>query len=345
MIGNHAILRRRDFGPPAPWPVAVTIPARDEAARIVPCLEAAAHSLRGRGGLVVVVNGSSDRTHARGAAWFEATGTPGVLLETPAFVTGGVGQARREAVAACVPRLAPGAAVMTTDADSQVFPDWVDANLDELDRADLICGNVLPDPAEFARLPPIIAERGAIEGAYVALTIAARTMLDPVAHDPDPTHLSEPGASLAFRMALYEDVGGIPPVPSGEDRAFAAVADARGWRVRHSSLARVRTSCRLRGRAPGGMARALAARIEDDDPFADEMLEPAAQTLLRARLRAGLRQIYANGTASPAALGCIREALGALPRVRMRLSDLRRELPLLSAAVAGCGIEPERQSA
>ncbi|MBO9456193.1 hypothetical protein J7376_13360 [Paracoccus sp. R12_1] len=48
---------------------------------------------------------------------------------------------------------------MTTDADSRIFPDWVEANLDELNRADLICGTVLPDPAEFARLPPVIAGR------------------------------------------------------------------------------------------------------------------------------------------------------------------------------------------
>lgn len=64
---------------------------------------------------------------------------------------------RRDLVAASAPYLAPRGVVMTTDADSQVFPDWVEANLDELDRADLICGTVLPDPAEFARLPPVIA--------------------------------------------------------------------------------------------------------------------------------------------------------------------------------------------
>ena len=52
---------------------------------------------------------------------------------------------------------------MTTDADSTVFPDWVDANLDELHRVDLVCGTDIADPGEFARLPPAIARLGAVE--------------------------------------------------------------------------------------------------------------------------------------------------------------------------------------
>ena len=147
--------RRQEFGPPGPWPVAVTIPARNEAERMLACLDAARHALRGRGGIVVAVNGSQDRTLADAREWFERTGAPGLLLDLPVTPAGGVGEVRHLAVRACAGRLAPGAAVMTTDADSTVFPDWVDANLDELRGADLVCGTVIADPGEFARLPPL----------------------------------------------------------------------------------------------------------------------------------------------------------------------------------------------
>lgn len=336
---------RLDFGPTGPWPVAITIPARNEADRIVPCLNAAAESLRGRGGIVVAVNASGDDTFALVHAWFRDTGARGILLDEPAPPPGsGVGRARDLAVKACRWRLAPRAAVMTTDADSRVSADWVDANLAELARADLICGTVLPDPEEFARLPACIGARCAIEGEYAALTLAVRRLFDPLPWDPDPTHLHPAGASLAFRADLYADVGGIPDLQTAEDRAFAAAAEARGWRVRHSSAARVVTTCRLDGRAPNGMAGCLSARIFSADPLVDEALEPAATTILRAKLRGDMRRRM--GHASFAATWAQIEATRPdLRRTRLRLSDLGRELPVLAAAVDALMPQAEKQIA
>lgn len=338
--------RRHDYGADAPWSVAITIPARDEADRIVTCLDAAARSLNRHGGIVVAVNGSRDDTFARAQAWFDATGACGVLLDDPAPPRGGnVGHARRQAVGACAARLSADGAVMTTDADSRVAPDWVVANLVELRQADLICGTVLPDAGEYARLPGRIAERGAIEGEYVALTMAVQQLLDPVAHDPEPAHLNAAGASLAFPLALYRDVGGIPDQPTAEDRAFAARAEARGWRVRHSALARVTTSCRMDGRAPGGMAGMLSARVTEADPLVDEALEPAEPTILRAALRGALRRTLADRAAFATAWAAVEEQTPALKRERMRLSEVQRELPRLAAALARHAQQPERQIA
>ena len=201
---------RQEFGPPGPWPVAVTIPARNEAERILACLDAARHALRGRGGIVVAVNGSQDRTLADAREWFERTGAPGLLLDLPVTPAGGVGEVRHLAVCACAGRLAPGAAVMTTDADSTVFPDWVDANLDELRRVDLVCGTVIADPGEFARLPPAIARLGAVEGEYLALTLAVRRLIDPVPHDPDPSHIERGGREPCLPHAALPRRGWVP---------------------------------------------------------------------------------------------------------------------------------------
>ncbi|WP_417742832.1 glycosyltransferase [Salipiger sp.] len=333
------------FGPEAPWSAAITVPARNEAERIVPCLEAARRALQGRGGLVLVVNGSDDATFSHARDWFAATGTAGLLIDLADTPEGGVGAVRRQAVAAAAPRLTDDGVVLTTDADSRVFPDWLDANLSELTQADLICGSVVPDPEEFAQLPLIISQRGAAEGEYVALTLALRQLIDPLAHDSAPCGLGAAGASLAFRMPLYTETGGIPALPGNEDRAFAALAEDRGWRVRYSPTVRVSTSCRLDGRAPGGMADALAQRISDPDPMVDSALEPADQTVQRSRLRRARREGVVQFGPDSLQVARIAKQLAELEHRRMRLSDVERELPRLAAAVRAAQADMERLTA
>jgi hypothetical protein len=327
--------RRIDgFGSDLRWQVAVTVPARDEARRLRACLDAAALALAGRGGVVVAANGCRDETAGIARGWFEATGLPGAVIDEPdAPAGGGVGRARRLAIATALDRLSPEGIVMTTDADSRVAPDWVAANLAELGAADLICGQVLPDPGESGDLPARIGELGAPEGEYEQLTRRALWLLDPVAHDPEPAHLNAAGASLAFGRALHDSLGGMPALAMGEDRAFAAAAEAAGWRVRHSTRARVVTSCRLTGRTAGGMAGALRSRITDADPLVDELLRPSEVTLLRARLRAELRRRVPARDFGPAWARIEAERPEIAPP-RMRLSELRAELPRLRRAVA-----------
>ena len=40
-------------------------------------------------------------------------------------------------------------------------------------------------------------------------------------HDPWPRHRIASGASLAVTLAAYRRIGGLPPIPTGEDRALA----------------------------------------------------------------------------------------------------------------------------
>jgi len=337
---------RRDFSDIGPWPVAITIPAQNEAARILCCLDAARVALRRRGGIVLAVNGSQDSTWHEARDWFERTGTPGILLHLPETPAGGVGAVRHLAVMACAGRLTLGAAVMTTDADCTVFPDWVDANLEGLRHADLICGAVVPDPAEYQRLPEVIRRSKSLEGHYMTLTRAARQRLDPVPHDPDPAHLVAPGASLAFRMPLYRDVGGFPALTVREDRVFAEGAEARAWRVRHASAPRVVASCRLDGRAPGGMAGSLKARAHEINPLVDELLEPAPITMLRYRLRGQMRRASPSHESFVAAWAALEhQRLDLRQSPRMRLREVERELPRLEAALADAAAHAGRQTA
>lgn len=346
MNAGGAGVERRDHGSDTPWSVAITIPARNEAERLANCLDAAATSLKDRGGIVVAVNGSSDNTSHIARDWFSRHGVPGILLNDAVPPHGsGVGRARRIAVEACRSRLAPDAAIMTTDADTCVAPDWVAANLSELRLADLICGTVLPHPVEHAELPTSISQHDSVEGEYTALTLLAQNLLDPLPHDPRPAHLSAPGASLAFRLNLYEDIGGFADVTLCEDRLFAAAAEARDWRVRRSAKSMVVTSCRLDGRTSGGMAGALRARITEPDPVVDEALLPAAQTILRAQLRGALRQRFAMTGGFGAAWLEVERQTALLHVPRLRLSDLKRELPLLRAEIGALTMVPQTRSA
>src|SRR5690606_27406058 len=66
-------------------------------------------------------------------------------------------------------------------------------------------------------------------------------------------------------------------------------------RICYCSQARVMTSCRMDGRAEGGMAQALRIRAGSEDFLIDESLEPAHLVLLRAGTRASARRVWQQG--------------------------------------------------
>ncbi|MGR3541183.1 MAG: glycosyltransferase [Hasllibacter sp.] len=238
------------------------IPARDEAAR----LPAALAALAGQGArALVVANGCADATarvaRACGAAVIETGPLPG-----------GVGQARAIGLAAAP----PGAAFwMTTDADCTLAPGAVAALAAALERADAAFGRVEPDRAEFARLPAAVRRHGRLEDRAAALRALIDGRLAALPWNPAPCHGQSPGALIAWRPEAYAAVGGIEPVPCHEDRRMAEALDGAGLRVARPWAGAVRASCRLSGRAPGGMAATIAARAA-----------PAFRAELAARTRA-----------------------------------------------------------
>lgn len=346
------------FGAQEGWHYATVIPARNEEARMADCLSALAQSMSGAGppgGIVVVVNNTSDTTLQVARHWWDMhPHIPGLLLDchfdAPLAC---VGQARRCGLDLAAQILAPDGVLMTTDADARVHPTWVAANLSELDQADLVCGTVQPDHAELARLPAGFARHGAAEGQYMHAMLRLISRLDPLPHE-GAAHRNAAGASLAFRLPLYSDVGGMPRIPEREDRVFAANAEARDWRIRYAESPVVNVSCRLTGRTGGGMAAALRMRIEQDDPPCDEFLEPARRAILRYALRGRLRQAWPErgqisrvlpGRNLPEARELprwfgtfwkqIEAASPALALHRLRQSDLEEEQKVLDDWFAG----------
>jgi GT2 family glycosyltransferase len=289
---------------------AVAIPARDEAARLVPCLKALADQRSAYGqtvdpsafAVLVFANNCGDDT-ARIARAFAGRSPLRLAVAEAALPpdrahAGGARRAAMDAAAALLDG-GPRAALLSTDADGRAAPDWLTANLAALAAgADAVAGAFLPDAAEVASLPPALRIREESERAYAALSDELAWLIDPDPHDPWPRHGIRSGASMAVTLGAYRRIGGLPAVPVGEDRALFEAVRRAGMRVRHCPAARVTVSCRLVGRAAGGMADTLRRRRLNATAPTDPRLEPAADAFWRFRCRRLFRRMQA-GAARP----------------------------------------------
>lgn len=235
----------RDLGGSVPpWSVAVVIPARNEAATIDTCIEAALAALDGCGGadhtVVVVADRCGDDTAERAR---RRLGHHGVVLECD---DANVGRARHRGARLALDQW-PGARrdriwLATTDADSIVPAEWLQSQLRRADEGyAAVAGVVRVD--SFDGLAPHVAARWA-----AAYAVAA-----------DGTHLHIHGANLGVRADAYEDVGGWPLVATAEDHALWTRLQAGGWATVSTIDAGVTTSGRRHGRAPLGFAHHLRA--------------------------------------------------------------------------------------
>jgi glycosyltransferase involved in cell wall biosynthesis len=222
----------------------VVVPARDEQELIGPCLRALAAQEgveRSDYAVILVLDGCRDATRERALA--SAAGLELTIVERPPL---GVGAARRLGMDLACDRLlaagAPGALVVSTDADSEAAPGWLAALLAAAGAgARAIGGEVVVEGLEDG----VARRRDA--------RLRARMHALPGAAHP---HFS--GASIAVTADTYRRVGGLEPRAALEDEAFArALARAR-IPIVHIAEARVRTSARPVGRAFRGLARDLA---------------------------------------------------------------------------------------
>ncbi|MFD1704638.1 glycosyltransferase [Methylopila henanensis] len=235
------------------------MPARDEAERL-PRLLAALASQDWPGPLPVVValNNTSDGSRAiveRFAA--EHDGALTLHLDEQTFPPGAAhaGTARRRAMdlGLAVVGQNDRAILLTTDADARPPRDWVRENVKAIELGvDLVGGALALDEDEAT--PPLVRSRWEALSAYWRAVRAIEDEIDPVAWDPWPRHGDHTGASLATTVAAYRAVGGVPPIPSGEDAGFVMAARALGYRLSHPASVWTRVSARTDARATGGMA-------------------------------------------------------------------------------------------
>jgi GT2 family glycosyltransferase len=287
---------------------AVAVPVRDEAQRLPACLRALA-AQRDKLGcpvaydsfcVVIFANNCSDESAELARSLVQHL--PFAVRIVEAYLPRArahAGGARRAAMdladAWLVERGEGDGVILTTDADSQVSPLWIANNLAAIDAGvDAVLGRVALDE-EGDLLPPALHRRGRLESAYEALLTELSGVLDPLDYNPWPHHATISGASLAITREAYRRVGGLPPVPLGEDKALIAELSRNDARIRFCPDIQVTTSGRLNGRAPGGVADTLRLRSIDPGAYCDETLEPFRVAIRRARWRARLRHLHQIG--------------------------------------------------
>lgn len=172
------------------------------------------------------------------------------------------GSARRAAMSMGVDLLgASGGLLISTDADCRPPPDWVSANVAASTPDRIVGGRIELDEEEAVRAPAIFALRQRFD-AYWRRVREIEDDIDPSAWDPAPRHGDHTGASLALSVDLYQRAGGVPLLPTGEDRALVDAAIAAGGKLVHPQAVWTRTSARTVGRAVGGMAGDLQRWID-----------------------------------------------------------------------------------
>ena len=275
--------------------ILVAVPANNEADQLPACLRALADQ---RGGLapqvLLFLNNTTDRTPRVLADLLPRLPLEVEVVEHafPAHERT-AGHARRMAMALAAERAGAGGLLLCTDADGQVAPDWLAANLHHLrGGADVVAGQADLDPEDAAAIPARLHDDDARECAYAALLDEIDSLLDPDPADPWPRHTEHSGASIGVTVAAFHRAGGVPAIPSGEDRAFFAALRRVDARIRHATDVRVTVSGRLVGRAVGGMADTIRRRMTKPDPFLDDRLEPVISSARRSEARRRLRAAF-----------------------------------------------------
>lgn len=280
----------------------IAIPAKDEQETVEACLQACWQSMQrslANGKILLVINNTRDDSQLKATTWARKTNCPLEIINI--IVANEYAQAgliRKMAMEQAALSLRSGGVIMSTDADSRPEPDWVAANLARIAEGyHLVCGDILLDSTD-PQYEAICAihSKNALEGQYRQACMELIHKVDP---DPDnqwPHHNQVSGASLAITRQVHDAIGGVPAVPLAEDRALAKCIALHNYRICYCAEARVVTSCRMIGRAGGGMAEALRIRAGNGDYLIDESLEPAHLVLLRAKTRAWARRICRSST-------------------------------------------------
>jgi glycosyltransferase involved in cell wall biosynthesis len=230
------------------WSVGVVVPACNEEATVEACIASILASLDNcpaveSSMLVVVADSCTDKTAERAIA---SLGQRGVVIECGAA---SAGAARRTGVKRVLEQFSARAAsrlwIANTDADSRPDIDWISRQLALADQ-------------QYCAVAGIV-RMDAIDGCRSDI---ARRLLDDYTVYPDGTHPHVHGANLGIRADTYLDAGGWSQAVLAEDHCLWGRIRARGWRVASSIASVVATSGRLRGRAPGGFADTLRAKLE-----------------------------------------------------------------------------------
>lgn len=226
------------------WRVGVVIPAQNEEATIEACIASVLRALASAPAdswIVVVADQCTDRTAERARHTLKGAG------EVIEVAVSSAGASRRQGVARVLEHwksIDPSRIwLANTDADTLVSDDWIAVQLGLADDG-------------------VTAVAGIVRLGSDGSAAAHEAHRNNYPTTADGTHTHVHGANLSIRADAYEDAGGWSNLPLAEDHCLWTRLRGRGWRVSSPVSSVVTTSARLQGRAKGGFADTLRARVE-----------------------------------------------------------------------------------
>lgn len=252
--------------------VSVVIPVRDEAENLPIVINALAQQVDDDGNsidfdtfeVLVLANNCSDNTVE--VARRLGCSYPMLRLHTiEVFLSRDdafVGKARQMVMDEAYRRLSSigtkNRIIASTDGDTEVAPDWINALVKEFDRgADAVGGRILTHRAAIPEIDKSISLYFLRLLGHGYVTSQIECLLDPQPHDGWPRHCQYYGANMAVLADVYRQVEGLPLVKDEEDVALYERLKRADAKIRHSLAVRVLTSARREGRATGGLAERL----------------------------------------------------------------------------------------
>lgn len=233
----------------------VCVPARNEQERLPRLIDALSRQTIDDATVVVCLNNTTDRSWDVVDEAARRHPALNIIVDETIFAAADAhaGSARRRAMDLAADAAGPTGYVLTTDADTRPPPEWLGANLAAISSGfDVVGGRITIDRSE--PLSEAVNALGLLTDRYWAHVREIEDAIDPVPWDPPPRHGDHTGASLCVTVTAYRRCGGVPVIPSSEDRALVQAIVRRGGRLAHPSSIWTRASPRMVGRAAGGMA-------------------------------------------------------------------------------------------
>ena len=183
--------------------------------------------------------------------------------------------------------------IATTDGDTRIAPNWIDATVAEIKKgAEAVGGRIFLRADDLREMNARARAFHLRDTGYRLMAAEIECCLDHLAHDSVPRHHQHFNGSFAVTTKAFEKAGGIPQVDCLEDVAFYHSLLRVDARFRHSPQVTVQTSARVEGRTGLGLSTQINEWTVMGENGDEYLVESAAAIERRLIARRNLRNLW-----------------------------------------------------